>query len=506
MKKLFLSLFCSLMIFSAFTEEANVYKKILQYRLEHSSAFQEVKNQALLAENFYKQSILSSYIAVELGTGNIALKIQDDGIDYSASPNVKLHLPYFSNTSLTFSLPFSSNKKADSISADLALSVDLYSKAIALQKLKQEEAKNSKTIASEKLADIEHIISAELLKDCNEIFSEYSSYLEKRIAKVRADLDFQKISLEAYPKDSVKYKVAELKALSAAKQATSTEKIFFLKLKKFFTTCGLELNSSPMQSVDAKNTINNSKTEDFYMFSEQFFTELSSSIPEEAIISTEGLKPENLKSYKEAEKKYARTLKQRKLENSSFVLSARLGFISTSLKQKQVFQKTSKSNALSAGLNFTFPGGNFYSGMSFDLKDAKHPSLDFSLAFNPLEIYYKKLSQKNMLIQNDLDRMSFEKEREKSRESVSDLISNVQALSIKLESAKYEYQIYKQNASDIFELYKNSYITKLDNEQAKLEAIQSLIRYAQTKAEILLFNIQTRQNFYFDDILERGAN
>ena len=199
---------------------------------------------------------------------------------------------------------------------------------------------------------------------------------------------------------------------------------------------------------------------------------------------------------------YERTIETRKIENSSFTLSANAGVSISQNKITVPVVSTQNNKSMSGGLTFKFPGLSLSSGVTLNFDKPKNPSLNFSLIFNPLEIYYKVLSDKNAKLQTEIDTLNFKTETEKCEEQIQNAKSNAENLQLIKEASNYEYDIYKQNADDIQKLFTDGFTTKLDNAQAHLEFMQSLIKFAQAKTEIILFNIQTIQSFVIESKMQ----
>lgn len=489
MRKCFFTISIFGLAFFGFGQETeNIYEHILNYRRSNSDAFTKVKNEAKIAENNYKQQIVNSFVVTELGSGEMAFKFNEKGTNYALNPNVKISLPSFSNLGFSFGVPISKNYNERSLGFNFGLGLDIYSQSILRQKLNRKVAKQAKNIATNKLKYIDEIVQAELLNDSKEILNAYSEYLSKQLEQVSSDIKFKKTQVAGYPASSVTYKVAELKSKAAKQQAITNAKIFFNLVKKFFKSCGID-----------DTELENLTTEAFQAKMEEFFTGLCFSIPEQEIIETETLNLDASRQFNEARLNYENLLAQRKIENSSFTVSANTGFFTSNNKIKTQVEGKSKSKNFSTGLNFGFPGGSISSGVAIDLDDAKHPSLNLAFTFNPLEIYYKKLKTENQKLQTELDALAFSEETEKCETLLSDTKANAEALGIIRDSANYEVEIYQQNAKAIKNLYVDGYTSKLDNEQACLEYIQALVKYAQAKADIIIFNIQTMQSFIISE-------
>ena len=461
----------------------NLYRRCLIYREQNSPEFTEVQNEARIAENVYKQKLLSSYLSVKAGTGNMTFNFTDDEMQFTMEPNAQIALPSFSNLAFGLSFPFAKAKDAASSGVNFSVGVDLYSQAIATQKLMRKTALETKNTAIEKLNYSKQIIEAEFLSDCKKNMDAYIEYVGKQLAKVSADIEFRKVEIEGYPKNSTRYKAAQLKSLATERQAQTNEKIFFKNAKKFFTSCGIEKNLT---------------SENFQMQTEMFFTELAESIPEQKTFDTAALTLQTSKQFMQAQQAYENMLEQRRIENSPFTLSANTAFSFSKNEITAPVETTLKKKSMSSGLNFKFPGLTLYSGVTIDLDKKKNPSLNLSVTCNPLDIYYRVLSDQNAKMQTEIDTINFKTETEKCEDLLQSTKSNAEALQLVNEAANYECEIYKQNAADIQKLFADGFTTKLDNAQAHLEYLQALIKFAQAKVYIILFNIQTLQSFMIE--------
>lgn len=486
MKKIVCGIIFILLVGSGFSQESvetSLYQKCLEHREKNSDEFIKVQNEAMIAENMYKQQLLSSFLILDLSTGSMNFDFNDDGVNYSLAPNAKVSMPSLSNLNFGLSVPF--KKMTDGYSSkgvNFNIGVDIFSNAISTQRLQRKIALEEKNAAAERLNFSKQIIEAEFLTDCKEIMDLYLAYLSKQLENVSADIEFRRIKLEGYASDSVRFKAAELKANASKKQAETNEKIFLKSVEKFFNSCGAEKEF-------------NLKDKNFLETLEKFFVELSKTIPEEKVFDTTSLSLENSKQFLKTKQKYETNLEYRKIKNSSFTLSANSGFSYMEDKITLPTETNVKTKSFSGGLNFQFPGGSLSSGLTFNLDKLKNPSLNLAITLNPLDIYYKTLNNKNLKLQNELDALDFKNETEKCEIQVSDIKSNAEKLSLLSEAANYEYKIYEQNATDVQKLFVDGYTNKLENSQAHLEYLQALIKYAQAKANVINFNIQVTQSF-----------
>lgn len=461
-----------------------VYQAMLEYRLQHSSAATTLKNDAAIAENTYRQQLIGSYIVADFGTGTMNFKFTDNKLDYSLTPYFKIVFPSFSSASVNISVPLSKNSVGSGQGFDIGLGLDLYSKSIARQKLARKTAKSSMTEASEKFKYVEASVENELLTEVKNICASYVEYTARLQDTVTADIEFQKMKLEGYQPTSTKYKATELKKISSETQAKTAYYLFAGKFKTFIAHSGIKLELDDNEEV-------------FRTQADNFFSALASSIPDTAVLPTENLAMESAKAYQQITEAYRNTVEQHSIDKSLCTISALANF--SQIKQKSELplasEETTEKKSFSTGLSVQLPGCNVYSGISIDIDKKEKPSLELSVAINPLDIYYKVLSIENINLQCDIDEITFNNNIEKCKTAVNDVKSQAENLTLLKDASKYEYEIYKQNASDIKQLFSTGYTTALDNNRAQLDYMQALIKYAQAKADVLMFNNQLIQDY-----------
>lgn len=465
--------------FSFSQEHEDIYQQLLSYRINHSDTYKQIQNETKIIENNYTQKILGSYLQLNMGLGNLGLTVTDHGVDYNLNPTVSINLPSFSNMQFGFSFPIQKGNMGTTSNFNFSFGIDIYSQSIRMQRLQREIALRQKNEALQRLNNSLDIIRQEFLTEVKSILNAYLDYLGKQLAEVEADIEFRRLQIEGYGENTIKYKAGSLKSLSAKRNAETTKKIFINQVKKFLFNVGLT-------EADFGNT-EDELLDGLY----DFFYDLSLSIPEEQVISQEKINLEYFTEYIKACQNYSDTLAQRKIQNSIFTLTGSV--------QLNTPIKGSSATSMGGGLAFSFPGVSLSAGVSLDFSAIKYPSFTFGLQINPLDIVYRVLNDKNMRLQNEIDEINFKSTKEKYESQIFDLQSKAENIVLTNEAALYEYEIYSQNAKDVRKLYNDGIVSNLDNRQATVQELQALVRYAQSKADISIFNIEIQNSFLLQE-------
>ena len=225
--------------FSFSQEHEDIYQQLLSYRINHSDTYKQIQNETKIIENNYTQKLLSSYLQLNMGLGNMGLTVTDHGVDYNLNPTVSINLPSFSNMQFGFSFPIQKGNMGTTSNFNFSFGIDIYSQSIRMQRLQREIALRQKNEALQRLNNSLDIIRQEFLTEVKSILNAYLDYLGKQLAEVEADIEFRRLQIEGYGENTIKYKAGSLKSLSAKRNAETTKKIFINQVKKFLFNVGL---------------------------------------------------------------------------------------------------------------------------------------------------------------------------------------------------------------------------------------------------------------------------
>ncbi|WP_024466614.1 hypothetical protein [Treponema pedis] len=481
-KNTFLTIFFIFAFFAVpvFPQE-NIYNNLLEYRYGNDPDFSLIKNNSEIAKNNYNSAKVNSLFAIELGTGKMSLTLTSDKekAKFSMEPYALLGMPVYNNLALKITSPFSTvdNGQTSNKGFSLGLSADIYGQTRNKFKLQIEEAYENMKQAEKKLLIGKQLIEKKLLTDIQKMFTEYSLVLSKKLNTVQANIKYLQTVAQGFSENSAKLRTAKLSLMSSEREEKEAEFSFTVSLKIFSESCGIRLDES--------------KTDDFLV-------KLASSIPKTKITSIENLSEENYSVILKAERDYKNALVRNKIELNTFTLSGEMGFSDMNIKTP-LTEKNEKS--VSTGLNMLLPGIKLSTGLLFPLseknsvKSEKEPSLQLSLAINPIAMYDYALKRKNTNLLNLNERIKLNEIKRNFENEFK---------SFKIQKEKFEWQqnlyseeldVYKKNAEDHAQWFTRGVISSFENMQADIEYKKALMRYADANINVNIFNVNIKELF-----------
>lgn len=493
-KRIFL---CYLFFITASTvifAQTLVYTDILEYRLKNDSDFSIIANNAEIAKNNYKRIRISSLFAVELSTGQINLTINKDKkkSSFSMEPSLLLGTPLYNNLSLTLKTPYTSANGGNDFrkGISLALSADIYSQTRNKLKLQLDEAYETMNLAEKKLNMGKQLIEKKLLTNIQKILVEYTGVLAKKLGTVRANIDYKQVLAQGYGENSAKLRTAKLSLLSAEREQKEAEFSFSISSKIFFESCGIH--------YDEKET-------------EEFFKNLSLSIPNVQIASTENLSEENYSVIVKAEQDYKNALIQNKINLDTVTISGELNFSAFKIQNEFIDPNTSllslnknKETSVGGGIHMLLPGIKLYSGVSIPIADktgssyAKKdlsPSLHFMLAVNPISIYDYTLKKKNAKLFEINEKIKLNEIKRNFENEFKQFTIQKEKFEWQQQVSLEEIDIYRKNAEEHAQWFARGVISSFENMQADIEYKRALVRYADANINVHIFNTQIKELF-----------
>ena len=220
-----------------------------------------------------------------------------------------------------------------------------------------------------------------------------------------------------------------------------------------------------------------------------FLTSLWNSIPVQKAADIEQYPQAAYKKLVEAEQRHTQNAAKRNIELSPFSIGADAGY---KLRNTKIGSGSAKNeHSVLGGLSMQFPGGKAYTGVEVPLSDPKNTAIKLSFSWNPFSIQYRKLDKKNAELEDAIERLKIEDAKEHYQKRLhTNKISNELMIWQQTATAD-ELSIYKQNADDHAQWYRNGVISKVESLQAELEYKKAKVRYAKAKTAVMIFNIDT---------------
>ncbi|PIE99037.1 MAG: hypothetical protein CR988_00530 [Treponema sp.] len=476
---------CNISIFAEDLE----YKNILKFRLKNDELFSTLKNDLKIAENNVKKTKLNSYFSIDLTTGKITMLLEPDKTksQFSMKPGASLSVPIANNLGVKASFPYKSLNAGDIINTEKKFSMffDIYSQTRNSIKLQISQSERILQTADKRYQLRKQLIEKKLLTEIKKLFGEYSALLTKEMAVTRANLNYKKTQAQGYGEQSIKMRTAKMSLMQSERELKQAEYSFNVLAKAFLDSCGIK-----DKPADLNNKI----------------LELAKTIPQRELISTEGLTESNYVMLINAEKDFQNELIKNKINLNTFSAKVDTTFSLTKTENKKKKSSNSESKNITSGVSMSFPGCTLYTGINVPIKNNKKPKLELSFSLNPLKIYdyvlmkkNTKLSEANALIELNSKKHNFENEFK---------TFVIEKEKIEWEKREYneEVELYRKNAIDHVNWFKQGVISKWENSQADLEYKQAVLRAANANIDAGIFNVNIKEAFNINESANQTQN
>ena len=447
----------------------SVYQKLLLYRIEHDSNYRQLQMQADIAANKAEKAKTESLVTMEVGSGNTQLVLNTDADKrgVTTAPYANIALPSYNNTGIKLSVPYSKVGQRQETGAEVSVSTDIYSKNTEAKKytfnLAQSAADQARRAKEEGLA----LAEKQFLQDIQRLLDDYTTLLDKKLSEVKAEIQYNQTKTQGYAESSTKMRTANLELLSAKREHQNADFNFSASYHAFAESCGLTTDEAP----------------------QMFLTSLWNSIPVQKAADIEQYPQAAYKKLVEAEQRHTQNAAKRNIELSPFSIGADAGY---KLRNTKIGNGSAKNeHSVLGGLSMQFPGGKAYTGVEVPLADPKSTALKLSFSWNPFSIQYRKLDKKNAELEDAIERLKIEDAKEQYQKQLHTNKTAKEQMIWQQTATADELSIYKQNADDHAQWYRNGVISKVESLQAELEYKKAEARYAKAKTAVMIFNIDT---------------
>ena len=494
MKKHIYTIFLSLNVLwgcwaqSTATESAEVplslYQKLLQYRIQHNSTYQQLQMQADIAANKAEKAKSEALTVLEVGSGDTQLALNSNTAkpEIKTSPYASVSLPSYNNTGIKISVPYSKTgitmntpgrsgiTQTQNLGADIRVSTDIYSKNAENRKytlnLVQSAADTARQSANEGAA----LVEKRFLQDIQDLSDTYMVILDKELQEVKAEIQYHQMQAQGYAEDSTKMRTARLELLGASREHRNADFSFSSTYHIFMESCGITENTVP----------------------HTFLIELWNSIPMQDAAGIDRYDQSAYKPLAEAEQLYEQNTVKRDISLSPFSIGAEAGYRLHNT-QTTFGSVTTKelTHTMSGGLNMQFPGGKLYTGVEVPLATPKNTAIHLAFSWNPFALKYRKLEKQNAALEAAIERLKIEDAKKQYQKQVQTNKTTEEQIVWQQNTTADELSIYKQNAEDHAQWYRAGIISKVESLQAELEYKKAEVRAAKAKTAVIIFNIDT---------------
>lgn len=468
------------------SEQQPVYQTLLQYRIDHDRKHRQLQMQAEIAANKAEKAKTESLVTTEVGSGDTQLTLNGDTAKtgVKTAPYASVLLPSYNNTGVKVRIPYNREGRTvtnpgtvstdvmqtQNIGAEVTVSTDIYSKNAEKQKYTRNLAKSAARQAQQAEQEGISLAEKQFLQDIQKLLDDYTALLDKELNEVKAEIQYNQTKTQGYAESSTKMRTANLELLSAKREHQNADFTFAASYRVFAESCGIDPTENPRT----------------------FLISLWDSIPMQRATDIEQYQQSSYKTLIEAEQRHTQNTVKRDIELSPVALGAEAGYLLRNT-QTSLSGNTTKSNTHSVlgGLIMQFPGGKVHTGVEVPLSDPKNTAIRLAFSWNPFSIQYRKLDKKNAELEHAIEMLKIEDAKEQYRKQLQTNKISSEQITWQQKATADELSIYKQNAEDHAQWYRNGIINRFENLQAELEYKKAEVRHAKAKAAIMIFNIDT---------------
>ena len=329
----------------------------------------ELKNLTIAAKKSqlsYDATKIDEGFDFSLASGNVTIKLAEDGTTISAKPSIKAELPQASNLSAEVQTNVSYKNESTSISdTSLSLGVDIISSSNLTSKISLMKAERSVIEAERKLG--KRVLSAEkeFYTELKALLSSINSIMSAKEELYSDTIDFEAVKIQGYSKASSTYRKAELAVITDQHDIESSLHSFIHDCVVFYKKCGYDIQLD--DSIDLMSLVP---------------SDIETSTP----LNILDFDKENYTSIESAKWTYKINSLQRST-NKNFSLYASAGYTFDN--------STTDSDTIDAGLSGTIGGLSLGAGVSVPVGGtSNYPALTLSMSLSPNTFRKNSISKK----------------------------------------------------------------------------------------------------------------
>ena len=475
--------------------QQGMYQKCLDYRLKNDSEHKVLQLELGIAEIELKKVKNSSLANLELGISESGFSISKEKsrTGYSFNPYINFSLPIFNNTGIKMSMPTSRLGDTKTSAFNITAFTELYGISRKSKKLELFIAEEKRNKALKNLKVAEQYVENKMLKELKELFALYLESLDKRLKEVKADIAFQQLKVQGYEDASIKMKTGKLDLLSAQRDLKEAEFAVETKYRKFLKSSGI---ASTETEGDEKNYDAQAN-----LSIESLFASLFESIPKLELVSLDGLSTENYIELIDAKKAYEVKKKRAELSIHPITVTAESGITHSkkslpsgvpSIQSQDITQQS-----FTAGVGFKLPGTKIIAGLDFPFDQNRRGDVQFKFGFaiNPIEIWNYVLEKKNIIANDEIERLKLQDKIDAFDLVWENLNSKRNFLEWQKKMAEEQLGIYQENAKEYEVWLRRGMIGKNEKNKADIEYEKAKVRQLDAIIAVNSFNIETNLLF-----------
>ena len=465
-KLLIIAAAVSLSFFAAAETLPDTTELLLSY-IENDSELKNLTIAAKKAQLSYDSTKIDKGFDVTLASGNVTIKLSEDGTNVSAKPSVKASLPQASNLSAEVQTSVNSNTDETKVSdTAVSLGVDILSTSTLSNKISLMKAERSVVEAERKLS--KRVLSAEkeFYTELKGLLTTINSIMSSKQQLYSDTIDFEAVKIQGYSKSSSTYRKAELKVITNQHDIESSLHSFIHDAVVFYKKCGYDI------SIDEN-------------------TDLMSLVPSDIeagdALNILDFNKADYTSIESAEWTYKINSMQRST-NKTYSLSATAGY---------TFDNSStQSDTVDAGLSGKIGGLSLGAGVSVPVgTESSYPAITLSMSLSPNTFRKNSISKKQDALTEEQELLAIQTAESEYETKVVETQQKLDSLLWDQKTIEQNLLMYEELERDMAAMYKQGFTSESEYLSAQTNLNTYIIKKVMNQIELIMYNDDVVMNF-----------
>ncbi len=476
-KLLIITAMCALFsgIFAETVSDTVSLPDTTQLLLSYIENDSELKNLAIAAKKAqlsYDSTKIDKGFDITLASGNVTIKLTEDGSNISAKPSLKAKLSQASNLSAEVQTSVNSTQDDTKVSdTSVSLGIDIISTSNLSNKISLLKAERSVIEAERKLG--KSVLSAEkdFYTQLKQLLNSINSIMSKQEQLYSDKIDFESVKVQGYSKTSSTYRKAELKVITNEHEIESSLHTLIHDCVVFYKKCGYDIQ------IDEN-------------------TDLMSLVPSDIEAGTPlnilDFEKENYSSIESAKFTYKINSMERST-NKSYSLSASAGYT--------IDNSTTKSDTVDAGLSGTIGGLSLGAGVSMPVGgESNYPAITLSMSLTPNTFRKNSISKKQDALTEEQELLAIETAETEYETKVVETQQKLDSLLWEQKTIEQNLLMYEELEKDMASMYKQGFTSESEYRSAKTNLNSYILKKVMNQIELIMYNDDVVMNFIPKDL------
>ncbi len=430
----------------------------------------ELKNLTIAAKKAalsYDATKIDNGFDISLASGNVTIKLSEDGTSIYASPSAKVKLPQASNLSAQVTTSVNYSENSTSISdTSLALGVDILSTSTLSNKISLMKAERSVIEAERKLGKRVLNAEKEFYTELKKLLTSINSIMTAKENLYSDKIDFEAVKIQGYSKASSTYRKAELKVITDQHDIEASLHTLIHDCVVFYKKCGFDIQ------IDDN-------------------TDLMSLVPSDIEAGTPlnilDFEKENYTSIESATWTYKINSMERST-NKNYSLSASAGY---------TFDNSStNSDSIDAGLSGSIGGLSLGAGVSIPVGAASnYPAITLSMSLNPNTFRKNSITKQQNSLTEEQELLAITAAETEYETLVVETQQKLDSLLWEEKSLEENVSLYAELEKDMSVLYKQGFTSESEYLSAQTNLNSYIIKKVINQIELIMYNDDVVMNF-----------